>query len=142
MDIEKLKKALDNEENEKIMNLTSKKINEMNLKILKELVLNKKTTIEYLKKLKGYKYVDEINEIKYGSFIKWIPIEDPNYLPLNRSGIITDLKITSKGVLIVCKNFINRYFSFYFDESLVFQKLSSQEEILLSALDYLNNSKK
>ncbi len=138
MDIDKLKKALDNEDNEKIMNLTTKKINEMNLKILKELVLSKQTTIDYLKKLKGYKYVDEINEIKYGSFIKWIPIEDPDYLPLNRSGIIMDLKITPKGVLIVCKNFANRYFSFYFDENLVFQKLTSQEEILLSALDYLN----
>ena len=141
MDVEKLKKALDNEENEKLMNLTTKKIDEMNLQILKELNLNKETTINYFKKLKGYRYIDEMSDIKYGSFIKWIPIQDPENLPLNRSGIITDIKITPQGVLVTCKNFANRHFSFYFDESLVFQKLSSQEEVLLSALDYLQTSK-
>ena len=39
-----------------------KEMKQLNLKILKELMLNKETTILYLKKLKGYKYVDEIND--------------------------------------------------------------------------------
>ena len=30
-----------------------------------------------LQKLKGYKYVDEMNELKYGAHIRWIPIENP-----------------------------------------------------------------
>ena len=50
MDVNKLMYALDNENNEGIINLTSKKILEMNLNIIKELHLDKSTTLNYLKK--------------------------------------------------------------------------------------------
>ena len=60
MDVNKLADALDNENNESIMNFTNKKIIEMNYNILKELHLDKETTLNYLKKLKGYRYIDEI----------------------------------------------------------------------------------
>jgi hypothetical protein len=137
MDVNNLIYALDNDSNEGIMNLTTQKIMEMNLTILKELHLEKSITLNYLKKLKGYKYIDEINELKYGSFIKWIPIIDPNYLPLHFCGIICDIKITDNGVFIVAKNFMHRHYSFKMDECLIFQKLTSQELVILSALDHL-----
>jgi len=137
MDVNNLMYALDNDSNEGIMNLTTQKIMEMNLTILKELHLEKSITLNYLKKLKGYKYIDEINELKYGSFIKWIPITDPNYLPLHYCGIICDIKITDNGVIIIAKNFMHRHYSFKMDECLVFQKLTSQELVILSALDHL-----
>ena len=109
MDVNKLLCALENDDNESIMNLTTKKIMEMNLKILKELQLDKLLTLDYLKKLKGYKYIDEINELKYGSFVRWIPISDPNYLPLHHCGIICEIKIIDDGVLITSKNFMHRH---------------------------------
>jgi acetyltransferase-like isoleucine patch superfamily enzyme len=137
MDVNNLMYALDNDSNEGIMNLTTQKIMEMNLTILKELHLEKSITLNYLKKLKGYKYIDEINELKYGSFIKWIPIIDPNYLPLHFCGIICDIKITDNCVFIVAKNFMHRHYSFKMDECLIFQKLTSQELVILSALDHL-----
>jgi len=141
MDVEQLISALDNDNNDSIMNLTTKKILEMNLNILKELHLDDNITLNYLKKLKGYRYVDEISDLKYGSFIRWIPITDPTYLPLHYSGIICDIKITDNGVLIVCKNFMHRHYTFKMDECLMFQKLSQQEQILLSALDHLDEEK-
>jgi hypothetical protein len=141
MDVNKLVYALDNDNNESIMNLTTKKIKEMNLHILKELHLDKQTTLTYLKKLDGYRYIDEINEVKYGSFIRWIPITDPTYLPLHNSCIICEIKITDDGVFIVCKNFMHRHYTFKMDECLIFQKLTSQEKVILSALDHLENSK-
>ena len=52
MNVDKLLNALDNDNNENIMNLTSKKILEMNLNILKELHLDRETTLNYLKKCK------------------------------------------------------------------------------------------
>ncbi len=121
------------------MNLTTKKILEMNYKILKELHLDKETTLAYLKKLKEYRYIDEIKDLRYGGFIKWIPIIDPTNIPLHYSGIICDIKITDDGVLIVCKNFMHRHYTFKMDECLIFQKLSQQEQIILSALDHLEN---
>ena len=140
MDTTKLINALDNENNENIINLTSKKIVEMNLNILKELYLNKTTTLDYLKRLQGYRYVDEINDIKHGAFIRWIPITDPKHLILNYCGIICDIKITDNGVIITCKNFMHRHYTFKMDECIIFQKLTSQEKIIISVLDHLEKT--
>ena len=141
MDVNKLMNALDNDNNETIMNLTTKKIMEMNLQILKELHLKKDITLNYLNKLKGYRYIDELNDLKYGAFIKWIPIIDPNYLPLHHCGMICEIKITDDGILIKCKNFMHRHYTFKMDECLIFQKLTTQEQIIINALDHLDHKK-
>ena len=138
LDVDKLEKALDNTKNESIMNFTTKKITELNYKILQELNLDNETTIEYLKKLKDYKYVDELPELKHGGFIRWIPINDSNYLPLNSCGIVCDIKIADEGVFVTCKNFMHRHYNFKMDDVLIFQKLTTQEQIILSALDHLD----
>lgn len=140
MDVNRLTNALDNDDNEGIMHLTTNKILEMNLNILKELHLGKEITLDYLKKLKGYRYVDEIQQLKYGAYIRWIPITDPSYLPLHYAGIICDIKITDTGVQIVCKNFMHRHYTFKMDECLIFQKLTEQERVILSALDHLEEN--
>ena len=137
LNVDTLLSALDNNKNESIMNLTTQKIQEMIFKILKELHLDRETMVNYFKKLKGYKYVDELNDLKYGGFIRWIPITDPTHLPLNQCGIICDIIISDDGVYIVCKNFMHRHYRFKMDECLIFQKLSAQELIILSALDHL-----
>jgi hypothetical protein len=141
MDVNKLMNALDNDNNETIMTLTTKKILEMNFKIIKELHLKKDITLNYLNKLKGYRYIDELNDLKYGAFIKWIPIIDPNYLPLHHCGMICEIKITDDGILIKCKNFMHRHYTFKMDECLIFQKLTTQEQIIINALDHLDHKK-
>ncbi len=138
VDKDLLEKALSNETNEKIMHLTNDKILQMNLDIIKELHLSREDTMTFMKKLIGYKYVDEIDELKYGMFIKWIPIQNPKKLQLNNGGVICDIKITDDGTKIVCKTFYNKYYQFKMDECLIFQKLTEEEKIILSALDYLN----
>jgi hypothetical protein len=49
------------------------------------------------------------------------------------------MKITDDGVFCVCKNFgfPSRHFQIAMDKNLIFQKLTEQEMILLSALDHL-----
>ena len=142
IDINNLLTALDNEKNDSIMNLTTAKIQETIFGILKELHLDREILIDYFKKLKGYKYVDEINDLKHGGFIRWIPLTDPTHLPLNQCGIICDIIITDDGVYIVCKNFMHRHYRFKMDECLIFQKLSAQEMVILSALDHLTEEDK
>jgi len=137
-----LDKALDNEKNDIILSLTNKKINEMNLRIIKELGFNREDTLLYVKKLKGYRFVDEIKDIKPGTFLKWIPINNDNdkneYLPLHSGGIICDIKLTDNGTYIACKNFVGRFYQFKLDDALIFQKLTTQEQVILSALDHLS----
>jgi hypothetical protein len=139
MDLDKLINALDNENNESVMNLTSKKIREINFNIIKELQLDKQTTLNYLKKIEDYRYVDEINDLKYGSFIRWISIAEPNNLSLSRCGLVCEIRITDNGVIITCKNFMHRHYTFKMDECLIFQKLTSQEKVIIYALDHLDH---
>jgi len=141
MDVKSIMDAFEKETNESLMSLTTKKIVEMNYNILKELHLDNKTTMDYLKKLTDYRYVDEIDEIKLGAFIKWIPIIDPDNLPLHYSGIICAINITDNGIFIRCKNFMHRHYTFKMEECLIFVKLSDQEKVILSVLDHLENEK-
>jgi len=140
MDVQKLLKALDDDTNESLLNFTTDKIREMTLNILKELKLSKKDTLELLTKLKDYKYVDEMNELKYGAYIRWIPIEDPTNIYLTKGALFCEMKITDDGVFCVCKNYgYNlRHFQISMDKNLIFQKLTDQELVLLSALDHLS----
>ena len=140
MDVNKLLKALDDETNENLLNFTTKKITEMNLKIINELQLERKYSLEIMKKIKDYKYVDELNDLKYGTYIRWIPIQDPDDIYITKGALFCETKIKDDGVYLICKNygFSNKHFQIKLDENLVFQKLTGQELVLLSALDHLS----
>jgi hypothetical protein len=140
MDTAKLLKALDDDTNVSLMNFTTKKLREMILKILKELELPRNETIELMKKLKDYKYVDEMKDLKYGTYLRWIPIDDPENIHLKQGALFCEMKVKEDGVYIICKNYgYNRkHFQIKLDENLIFQKLTEQELVLLSALDHLS----
>jgi hypothetical protein len=140
MNVEKLLKALDDESNETLFNFTTEKIREMTLNILKELHLPKKETIDIFNKLRDYKYVDEMNDLKYGTYIRWIPIDDPANIYLTKGAIFCEMKISDSGVSCVCKTFgfPVKHFKISMDKNLIFQKLTDQEMVLLSALDHLS----
>lgn len=141
MDTKNLLKALDDETNENLMNFTSKKLREMILKILKELQLPRNQTLDLMNKLKDYKYVDEMKDLKYGTYLRWIPINDPEDIHLTKGALFCEMKVKEDGVYIICKNYgYNRkHFQIKLDENLIFQKLTEQELVLLSALDHLSN---
>jgi hypothetical protein len=140
MDVDILLKALENEENSYLLDMTNKKIKDTNKKILSELHLSKDEIEAYMNKLKDYMYVEDMSQLKYGSFIRYIPITDPDDLPLKSGGIVCEMKITDEGVSIICKGFgfNTKHFQVKFDEVILFQKLTTQEKVLLNAVDYLN----
>jgi hypothetical protein len=140
MDTQKLLKALDDDTNESLMNFTTKKLREMILKILKELQLPRNETIELMNKLKGYKYVDEMKDLKYGTYLRWIPINDPEDIHLTKGALFCEMNVKVDGVYIICKNYgySRKHFQIKLDENLIFQKLTEQELVLLSALDHLS----
>jgi hypothetical protein len=137
LNIENLLKALDNDENESLIDLTTRKIKSMKNDMLQKLQLPKEKLKEYHKKLKDYRYVGELHEIRYGAYIRWINLKNIDHLKLTNGGIICDIQVTDTGLWIKCKNNMNRFFQLKLDECLIFQKLSDQEKIILKALDYL-----
>lgn len=139
MDTNKLLKALDDESNEALFHFTTKKMREMTLSILKELQLTKSETLEMMQKLKDYKYVDELSDLKYGTYLRWIPIDNPENVHLAKGAIFCEVKIKDDGVVLICKNhgYGKKHFLLSMDKNLLFQKLTGQEMVLLSALDSL-----
>ena len=81
-----------------------------------------------------------MSDLKYGAYIRWIPIEDPEDIILTKGGIFCEMKITDNGVFCICKNhgFNKRHFQISMDKTLIFQRLTNQEMILLNALDHLS----
>ena len=136
-----LLKALDNDKNEQIIEFTNKKIVEMNKKILLELNLPLSEYKDILTKLKGYRYVDEINDLQYGCYLRWIPLNKQNKIELTKGALFCETKITDEGIVLVCKNFgyNSRHFQLMLDNNLIFQKITEQESVILHALDHLHN---
>ena len=137
LDVEQLLKALDNDENESMIDLTTSKIKSIKNDMLQKLQLPRETLKNYHKKLKDYRYVGELHEIRYGAYIRWINLKNIDNIRLTNGGIICDIQVTNTGLWIKCKNNMNHFFQLKLDECLIFQKLSDQERILLKALDYL-----
>ena len=133
-----LEKALNNDNNENITNLTFKDVNQKKQIILEDLQLSNNELKKMLKKLEDYKYIDELPELQDGRYIRWINLSNPDNLKLTNGGILCDIKIED-SVILVLKNNFNKFFCVNMDKSLVFQKFSLQEKVILYALDYVNN---
>jgi hypothetical protein len=139
MDINEILKAVENDKNSHILNLTTNKNHNIKVNILKELQLTKSELIQFMKKLKNYRYIDQMDELKQGGYIKWIDIRNPENIELTNSVIFCDFKINDGGVSIIYKNFYrNKRYEFKMEEAIIFQKLTEQEEILLKIMDKLN----
>jgi hypothetical protein len=139
LDIEKLLHALDNEENENIMSNNHQQISKEKNDILQKLKLSKDTLKSLHHKLKLYRYVDTLEGIRFGAYIRWISLKNPNpeQIKLTNGGFICNIEIMNDDIYITVKNNINRLFKLKLSENLVFQKLMLQEQIILSAMKYL-----
>lgn len=134
-----LNHSLNNDNNESINNLTSQLIKERKETILNELPITKKELGNLTKKLKDYRYLEELQELHIGSYIRWIKLKNPeDEIKLTNGALLCDIKIED-NILLVCKNNMNRIFNVNMSENLIFQKLTDQEKIILYAIDCLSN---
>ena len=138
MNEELLKKALDNDKNEVVLNMDTSKITKAKNDIFAHLNLPKSELKIIQKKLKDYRLIDEVNEMHFGSYIRWITIKNPEDIRLTNGGIVCDMKSSNDDIYITCKNNMNRIFRLKMSENIIFQKKSDQERVLIKAMDYLN----
>jgi len=139
MDVEQLLNALNNENNEGIIDLDLKTITKNKNDILQQLRLPRKETSLLNKKLKEYRYITDLKELKFGSYIRWIRLNNPESIKLTNGGIICDILEVNNDVHIRCKNNINMIFQLKLSECIIFQILSPQEKIILKAIKYLED---
>jgi hypothetical protein len=116
---------------------TSHEIKIMKNNILQRLMFDKDEMKHYNKLLTNYRYIDEIDELKYGSYIRWFNINKNTTLKLLNGGFIIDITTKKDDIIILCKNGLNRLFNLKMNECIIFQKNTTQEEVLISILDHV-----
>ena len=131
--------ALENESNASIVELSTKKINIQKQLIFDQLNLTGEKRECFEDKLSNYRYCNDLKDIQYGFYIRWIPLKNPEKIYITNGGHICDIKIINNEIHIVCKNNMNNFFQIKFDECLLFQKISPQENVILNVLDYLES---
>jgi len=135
-------KALDNDNNEGIQKYNTNIIKKIKNDCLQRLLLPREILKDYHRKLNEYRYVDDLSDIQYGRYIRWINLTNPDNLTLTKGGIIIDIKILSNGIHIICKNYKNHKFQIKIDECYIFQKITDQEKIILYAIDNIDHISK
>tara|TARA_A100001015_G_C15026844_1_gene730977 strand:- start:1905 stop:2354 length:450 start_codon:yes stop_codon:yes gene_type:complete len=137
-EMEDLLKALENEINSSILELTNADIKTHKNNILQMAQIKGKKLKEYHKKLKNYRYVRGMHDLQFGYYIRWIPLKNPEKVNLTRGAHITGIEIANDDIMIQCKTTFNVFFNIKFGECIIFQKITDQERLILKILDVIN----
>ena len=137
MDIGNLLHALNNDNNEAVVDLDFATIAKHKNDILQQLNLPREQLIKIQKQLKPYRCVNTLEDLRFGSYVRWISLKNPEVIKLTNGGIVCDIKEMNGEIHIKCKNKMNMLFQAKMSEILLFQKLSEQEEVILKAMKYL-----
>ena len=140
LDIDKLLTALDNEDNASVIQLNYEKIAKDKNDILQKLHLPKDHLKALNKQVKTYRHVDNLDDLRYGSYIRWISLKksSKDAIKLTNGGLLCHMKQVGEDIHLVCKNRMGFMFQLNMSENIVFQKLNDQELVILSALKYLD----
>jgi hypothetical protein len=160
MDIQALDKALENEENASIMQTSHSEIKKKKNDILQKLQLKGTVLKTMHATLIGYKYIDNIDDLIIGRYVRWISLKRPDRISLTNGAHVCNIDIQYNAqndndddnqdedneykIRIRCKVVRNgrpSFFNLNFDENLVFQKITEQEWIILDALAALEKMK-
>jgi|LauGreSuBDMM15SN_2_FD.fasta_scaffold104468_1 hypothetical protein len=150
INVDELLKSLESDKLLSVSKLSYDKINTIKYNVLARIGLEDDELESMLLKLSDYRYVEELQDIHHGAFVRYIPLtkhsnkckgnkgNKDNDIIMKPGGFICDIKILGSGVQLLCRNHFRKMFQLRLDEVLLFQKLTKQEEIILSVFDYLN----
>lgn len=156
VNVDELLQSIESDKLLSMSKLSYDKINTIKYNVLTRIGLEDDELESTLLKLSDYRYVEELQDIHHGAFIRYIPLivkkggnnksnnnnndgdESTNEIQIKPGGFICDIKILGSGVQLLCRNHFRRMFQLKLDEVLLFQKLTKEEEIILSVFDYLN----
>ena len=136
---EEINKILDEIDDKKLA--TSSEIKTIKNNVLQKMLFDRDELKHYHKLLTNYRYIDEIDELKYGSYIRWFNLKKHDSLKLLRGGFIINITNKKGEIIILCKNGSNNLFSLKMNETIIFQKNTPQESILIKILDHVHTIK-
>lgn len=135
METQKLINAINNPENSNIKMTTLQDIKNKINDTIQQLPVDGKKIKLWHKYLKNYKYCDELDDVKLGCFIKWIPLNKEEINLKNIAACVIGIKEENNKIYITCR-IGKRFFNIIYTENLIFQKFTQQEDIILRVIDY------
>uniref|UniRef100_A0A6C0D554 Uncharacterized protein n=1 Tax=viral metagenome TaxID=1070528 RepID=A0A6C0D554_9ZZZZ len=142
MDIENLLETIENEKHDYLENRTMTDIANVIMEQLEELKMSPIEIEKTYQKLLGYRMVDEIHELHKGKHVRWIRTGTNGQYNtparLTNGGIVVDIKFLDSGVQVLCLNSQQRFMQYKFDDCITFQKLSTEEQLILMAYEYIS----
>lgn len=136
LNIDEIIKAVNNVDMDYLGDRTLKEIAEEIYNSLLCIGLSNDIISTYCNKLIEYRLVEEIYQLHKGKHIRWVRISNGEPT-LTNGGIVVDIKFLDNGTHIICKN-KNRFIQYKFDDCITFQKLSQEEQLLLSCYNIVN----
>ena len=133
LDVEQLLSTLENENNDYLEDKTLKGITDEIHDIIQSAIEDIELQEKICLKLLDYRLVDELHELHKGKHVRWIR-RDTN--KLTNGGIVVDIKFLDTGTQVLCKNSMNRFIQYKYDECITFQKLSHTEQLILMAYEH------
>ena len=131
-----INKIIDDIDKYKLSDLNTEIIKNRRNNILKQ-ILDDDELKHYKEILNDYRYVDEVDELRIGSFIRYFVLKDnDDDLKLARGGFIVDIQASKENIVILCKNNSN-FWKIKINNCVIFQKNTKQEEVLIKILDHL-----
>jgi hypothetical protein len=131
-----INKIIDDIDKYKLSDLNTEIIKNRRNNILKQ-ILDDDELKHYKEILNDYRYVDEVDELRIGSFIRYFVLKDnDDDLKLARGGFIVDIQASKENIVILCKNNGN-FWKIKINNCVIFQKNTKQEEVLIKILDHL-----
>ena len=135
LDIDELLSSLENSKNDYLENKTLDSVNKEIFDIVTELNIDLNAKQTYCDKLIGYRVVDELHELHKGKHVRWIRHDNNK---LTNGGIVVDIKFLDTGTQVLCKNSMNRFIQYKYDDCITFQKLNETEQLIMMAYNYTN----
>jgi len=129
-----INQLLENERNESLENKTLDDILQEIIEVFKEQGLTNKKIKDFCESLAGYRYIENLYDIHRGKYIRWV--NKSSMTKITNGGIVMDTKIMDEGTQILCKTSSNRFFQIKFDNNIIFQKLTTGEQLVLYAYEH------
>jgi hypothetical protein len=141
IDVDALLAKIENENNHYLENKTLKELSKDIFEAISELNVPDDIAINFCERLSGYRYIERVCDLRNGKLMRWIRRVPPvpfNKKSLTNGGLLMNIKIENSGVQLLCRNNMDRFFNIKFDDCLVFQKLTMEEQLILMSYEYID----
>ncbi len=129
INIDELLEDADDVKNDYLQDKTLHEIQENIYDALEEVFEEDQEIVIHVDKLHDYRLVDEVSELHNGKHVRWIR---RGTTKLTNGGIVVEVKFIKDGINVLCKNAMHRFIQFKYDDCIVFQKLSIDEQLILT----------